>query len=169
MATLRQRAGLLPLCRDPTAGRVSPPAEPQPVQPPCPPLLRLAGGFLALPGRLVGWSAGLHLLLATGPAGNIAGFSLSPAGAKDQTITTVFLAFRLYPHPRAPSVPTPTSAAKSIPNAIVAAPKPLIAPRSRFHRASLYPPKTFSGRGIGNFAKFPMPYFFAHLPGPKNF
>ncbi len=53
--------------------------------------------------RLGGY-AGLHLLLATGPAGNITGFSLAPASAKDQTMTEVFLAFRLYPHPRLPTL-----------------------------------------------------------------
>ncbi len=30
----------------------------------------------------LGWSAGLHLLLATGPAGNITGFSLAPASGR---------------------------------------------------------------------------------------
>lgn len=48
----------------------------------------------------LGWSVGFHLLLATGPAGCITGFSFAPASAKDRTRAEDFFAFRRHPHPR---------------------------------------------------------------------
>jgi hypothetical protein len=56
----------------------------------------------------LGWDEGFHLLLAVNPVGVLTGFAFGAARTKDQPLADTFFALRRFPHPRVPSVGSPT-------------------------------------------------------------